>query len=78
MPQGITYNPCPEGCRGAGILKYIISGLFIYVEQNDYLKILIGCVWGSGGRGKGVSGPLITFHLKRALALSIFDRLSPF
>jgi hypothetical protein len=25
-----------------------------YAEQNVYLKILIGCVWGNGGRGRGV------------------------
>ena len=39
-PQGITYNPCPEGCGGIVILKDIICGSFNYVEQNGYLKIL--------------------------------------
>jgi hypothetical protein len=53
MPQCINYNPCPVGCEGAVILKDIISGLFNYVEQNGYLKILIGCVLGKGGRERG-------------------------
>ena len=25
-----------------------------YAEQNGYLKILIGCVWGNDGRGGGL------------------------
>ena len=55
MPLGISYNLCPEGCGGGGfILKDIISGLFNYVEQNGYLKILIRCVWGKGGLGGGL------------------------
>ena len=24
-----------------------------YAEQNGYLRILIGCVWGNDGRGRG-------------------------
>ena len=55
-PQGITLNPCPEGFGGGGsILKDIIYGSFKYVEQNGNVKILIGCIWGKSGRGKGVS-----------------------
>ena len=61
MPQGITYNPCPEGCEGAVILKDIISRPFNYVEQNVYLKILIGCVWENGGVRGGVTCPPIPF-----------------
>ena len=60
-PKGITYNPCPEGCRGSFILKDIISGPFNYVEPNVYLKILMGCVWVNGGRGRDVSCLPITF-----------------
>ena len=52
-PQGITYNPCSEGCRGVVILKCIIARLFNYVQQKGYFKTFIGCVWGNGGRGKG-------------------------
>jgi hypothetical protein len=48
-PQGITYNPCPERCGGFVILKHLISRASNYIEQNGYLKILIGCVWGNGG-----------------------------
>ena len=62
MSQDITYNLWPEGCgRRVVILKDIIFGCFNYVEQNGYLKILIECVWGNGGCGKGVSCPPITF-----------------
>ena len=50
-PGGITYNPCPEGCGGDVIFKYIITGPINYAEQNGYLKIFIGCVWGNDGRG---------------------------
>ena len=39
-PQGITSNPCPEGCVGFVILKDIISRLFNYVEQNLYLSTI--------------------------------------
>ena len=53
--KGITYNPGPKGCGEIVILKDRISGPFNYVEQNGYLKILFGCVWGNGGRGRGVS-----------------------
>ena len=34
--------------------KDTISGPFNYVERNGYFKILIGCVWGNGGRGGGL------------------------
>ena len=58
--------------------KDIIPEPFNYVEQNSYLKILIGRVWGSGGRGRGLVAPNHFRLLKRALALSISNRLSPF
>jgi len=58
-PQGITYNPCPEGSREVVNLKDVISRPFNYVGQNGYLKIRIGWVWGNSG-GRGVSFPLIT------------------
>jgi hypothetical protein len=32
-----------------------------YFEQHGYLKILIGCVWGNDGRGRGVHCLSITF-----------------
>ena len=59
--QGIIYNPCSEGSGGGVYLKDIISGAFDYVEQNGYLKILIGCVWRNGGHGWGISCLPITF-----------------
>ena len=40
--------------EGGVILKYIISGLFNYVEPNGYLKILIRCVWENDERGRGL------------------------
>ena len=62
MPPGHNLYPFPKGCGGGFvILKDTISRPFNYIEQNGYLKILIGCVWGNGGRGRGVSCPLITF-----------------
>ena len=33
-----------------GVVKDEISCPFNYVEQNDYVKIMIGCVWGNSGR----------------------------
>ena len=76
-PQGITYNRCPEGC-GVAIIKNIISGPFNYFEQNGYLKILIGCVWGNGWRGGGLL-PSNQFRLfNTALAHSVFNPLSFF
>ena len=54
-------KPCPEGYVGGGVeLKDVIFGPFNYVQQNDYLKILIGCAMGNGGRGRSVSCPPIT------------------
>ena len=61
----MSYNPCPEGYGGGVILKYKFCEAFNYVEQNGYLKICIGCAWGSGGRGRGVSCPSITFNYKK-------------
>jgi hypothetical protein len=31
-PQGMTYNPCPEGSEGVVILKGLISRTFNYIE----------------------------------------------
>jgi hypothetical protein len=65
MLQGITYNPCTEGSDGVIILKGLIFRTFDYVEQNGNLKILIGCVWGNGGRERGASCPSITFGYQK-------------
>jgi hypothetical protein len=54
---------------GEFILKDIISGPFKYVEQNGYLKILIGYVWGYGGRGRGLFALQSLLTIKRKLAL---------
>ena len=45
------------------ILKDIISRLFNYAQQNDYLNILIRCVLGIDWRegGGGAFRPPITF-----------------
>ena len=60
-PQGIAYNLYP-GSGGFVILKYIISRTFNYVEQNGYLKILIGRFWENGERERGASRYPITFN----------------
>ena len=50
-----------------------------YAEQNGYLEILIGCVWRNDGRGGGGLLPSNHFRLlKRALAIPICNRMSPF
>ena len=62
-PPGHNLLPLSWGLGGV-ILKDIISEPFNYVEQNCYLKILIGCIWENGGRGSGVSCPPITFNFQ--------------
>ena len=59
------------------ILEEIISGPFNYVEQNGCLKILIGCVWGNDGRGRGLVALQLLLTIKRAIPLSISNRMSP-
>jgi hypothetical protein len=41
--------------------KHIFYLEINYAVQHGYLKILIGCVLGNGGRGRGVSCLQITF-----------------
>jgi hypothetical protein len=53
-PQGITCNPYPEGFGGVSS-KHNFYLEINCAEQNGYFKILIGCVSGNGGRGRGVS-----------------------
>ena len=60
-PQGIIYNPCPEGSGKVFIPKDIISEPLKCVEQNEYITIWIGRVVRNGGCGReGVSCPLVT------------------
>ena len=61
MPPGHSLQPLLRGLRGVIIPKDLISGCFSYLEHNSYLKTLIERVWGSSGRGRGFSCPLITF-----------------
>ena len=44
--NGINYNPYRRVVGGS--CHPIVIGLFSYVEQNNYLKILIECLWGGG------------------------------
>ena len=62
MPPGHNLQPLPRELGGGevAIFKDLISRTSNYVEENCYLKILIGCVWGNGGRERGVSCPPIT------------------
>ena len=53
-PEGITYIPCPESCRGFVFLTDIISGLSNYNEQNYHLQILIEGVKGNDAREGGL------------------------
>jgi hypothetical protein len=65
VPQGITYNPCPEDCGGRTLLKNKTARAFNSVEQNGNLKILIGYVWGNGRLGRGVSCLPITVDYEK-------------
>ena len=76
--QGITYNPCPEGWGEAVILKDLISRTFCNVEQNGYLKILIGCVWGKGGRERGIVALKSLSTIKKGTSPFNFQSNEPF
>jgi len=47
-----------------------------YVEQNGYLKILVGCLWGKIGLRGGELPSNLSGHIKRVLELSIFVQMS--
>jgi hypothetical protein len=49
-----------------------------YAEPNDYLRILIGCVWGNDGRWGGLVALQSLPLLKRTLATPISNRVSSF
>jgi hypothetical protein len=53
MRPGHNLQPLPRGHWGIVFLKNMISGPFNYAEQNSFLKILIGCVWGNIGGNRG-------------------------
>ena len=40
---------------GGFVFKDIVTGALKYLEQNGYLKISIGCVWGNGVLGRLVA-----------------------
>ena len=77
-PQGITYNPCPEGFRRVVILKNIISGPFNYGEQNGYLKISIRCFRGNGERRREVISLQQPSTIKKGTNPSNFQSNGPF
>jgi hypothetical protein len=52
--EGRAYILFTEGSEGAIILKDLIFRTFNYVEQHEYLKILIGCVWKNGERERAL------------------------
>ena len=59
---GHSLQPLPRGLGGFVMLKYIVSGTFIYVEQHGYLKIQIRSVLGNDRHvGGGGICPPITF-----------------
>ena len=42
-------TPLSSGTMGVFVIpKGIVVGPLNYVESNDHLKILIGCLWGKG------------------------------
>ena len=43
-------------------LYLVLAGLFYYVEQNGYLKILIECDWKMNGLGMSAAYPPISFY----------------
>jgi hypothetical protein len=51
--EGLSYNTSPKGYGGVVILEDIISRPFNYIQQNDYIKMLIWSVWEDDGRGGG-------------------------
>ena len=53
----ITYRPLPKDCGGRGhvIPRDIVTGSFNYVEQNDYLTILVRQLRGEKEHGKGMA-----------------------
>ena len=54
MPQEHNFQALSESSGGgSSFFKDVIYVPVNYAEQNDYLKISIGCVWGMGGRGRG-------------------------
>ena len=69
----------PWGLWGGGfILENMISRPFNYLKQNCYLKILIRSVWENGGRRRGLVALQSLLTIKRALSVSIFNRVSSF
>ena len=57
-PQGITYNPCPEGCGGDVILKDIISGPFNILNKMAISKFCLAVF----GEMVGVGGGLVAIR----------------
>jgi hypothetical protein len=62
MPPGHNLQPFPGDSQWVIILKDLISRFFNYIEQNEYFKILIACVWGNDERERGVSCLPVTFN----------------
>ena len=52
--------------------------IFIYIEQNDYLKILIGGVWKNGGCGRGLVALQLFRLLKKGTIHFTFESSEPF
>ena len=76
-PQGLTYNPCPEGCGG------VSSSKIYFLSENQqrwtkyYLKIFIGCVWGNGEHAVLVAFQSLS-TIKKGTSHSNFQLNEPF
>ena len=57
--------------------KHIFYLEINYAEQNRYLKILIGCVWGNDGRGGLVALQSLS-NIKKGTSRSNFQSNEPF
>ena len=60
------------------ILKDLISGTLNDLEQNIYLKILIGCVWENSRRKRGVSCPPSLSTIEKSTSPLNFQTNVPF
>ena len=80
MPPGHKLRPLPlrNGGGGVVILKDIISKLLNCFKENGYFKILIGCVWENGGRGRGLVALQSLLTIRRGTSSLNFQSNEPF
>jgi hypothetical protein len=92
-PQGITYNPCPEGCHlqihnfwtfQPCWTKWLSSSKTYFLSGNQLRwKMPISKFWLDVlGEMVGIEGMLVAFQslltIKKVLVIPIFNRMNPF